>query len=166
MAKSNALRKQVNLGGRPKKFVGASRPVTVTLPERTLVLLAKLDSDRANAVVKAVDAVTGSVECAAPLVEVVEVENGQGIIIVGPSTFLKQIPFLRLIQVSLGRYLLVIPTGTSIDSLELALLELLQDVDIENDKYEHTLLSELSCCLAHQRRKKSVSKAELLLIDL
>ena len=44
--------------GRPAKFAEPSRPVTVTLPERILDLLAAVDSDRAQAIVKAVEAIS------------------------------------------------------------------------------------------------------------
>ena len=37
-------------GGRPAKFAEPSRPVTVTLPERVLQLLAAVDADRAKAI--------------------------------------------------------------------------------------------------------------------
>jgi hypothetical protein len=38
--------------GRRPKFRGPRRPVTVTLPERTLATLAAIDADRARAIVK------------------------------------------------------------------------------------------------------------------
>ena len=44
--------------GRPAKFAEPSRPVTVTLPERILDLLAAVDSDRAQAIVKTVEAIS------------------------------------------------------------------------------------------------------------
>ena len=46
-----------NRTGRPAKFAEPSRPVTVTLPERILDLLAAVDSDRAQAIVKTVEAI-------------------------------------------------------------------------------------------------------------
>ncbi len=48
-------------GGRPAKFDEPRRPVTVTLPVRILTQLAEIDADRARAIVKAVEAVLGSV---------------------------------------------------------------------------------------------------------
>ena len=45
-----------NRGGRPAKFAEPSRPITVTLPERVLNLLAAVDPDRAKAITRLVDA--------------------------------------------------------------------------------------------------------------
>jgi hypothetical protein len=42
--------------GRPPKFRESRRPVTVTLPETTLARLAAINTDRAQAIVKAVGA--------------------------------------------------------------------------------------------------------------
>jgi len=47
----------MRLRGRPRKFQEASRPVTVTLPQRTLELLSTFDEDRGRAIVKVTDAV-------------------------------------------------------------------------------------------------------------
>jgi hypothetical protein len=157
----------VNPGGRPRKFSESSRPVTLTLPERTLSQLESLDSDRARAIVKATDAAlrSGPGKESDAKVEVVKVDGQKGIILVGPSRYLKKIPFLNLIEIAPTRFLLVIPTGTSIESLEVAVMELVQEIP-EQDQYELSLLKELSRCLAHQRRNKNVSKAELLLVDV
>ena len=55
-------------GGRPPKFDEPRRPVTVTLPKRTLSALAALDADRARAIVKLVDAALSSKKNGAKLV--------------------------------------------------------------------------------------------------
>src|SRR5262245_21906986 len=95
--------------GRPPKFSESRRPVTVTLPESTLARLTAINPDRARAIVKAVGtavAVSGKHQ---KQVEVVEVSPGVGIILVGPSRYLKRIKWLRLVEVAPMRYLLTIP---------------------------------------------------------
>ena len=109
--------------GRPPKFLEARRPVTVTLPERTLRQLEAVDSDRAKSIVKVTDAVTRGAGGNTPQVETVEVAKGQALIVIGPSRGLRAIPWLRLVEIAPARYLLALPPGTSVDSLEVAVLD-------------------------------------------
>jgi len=157
--------KPTNLGGRPRKFSESSRPVTVTLPDRVLSLLQSVHEDRALAIAKATDWVTRSRENSAPAVELVEVEKGRAVIIVGPSRALQQLSWLRLVEIAPTRFLLVIPTGTPIETLEVSLMDL-YDSTPKEDEYERRILGELKRCLTAQRRGKKVSKAELLLVDV
>lgn len=153
-----------NRGGRPRKFNESSRPITVTLPERTLRLLASVDGDRALAITKATDWVTRSKEKNVPTVEIVEVEKGQGIILVGPSKCLQRLAWLTLVEIAPARFLLVIPSGTAVERLEVAVMDMLDNL-AKNDEYERKLLTELRGCLSRQRRGNKVSKAEMLLFD-
>ena len=151
-------------GGRPPKFREPRRAVTLTLPERTLKQLAAVDRDRARAIVKVTDATVDDNLPADKLVEVVEVEPGMGVILVGPSACLRRIPWLKLVEVAPARHLLVIPTGMPIDSLEVAIMDLLDDL-LPDDHRERTILKELELKIRQLRRGKKVSKAELLFID-
>lgn len=151
--------------GRPPKFQEPGRPVTMVLPETTLARLAMIDSDRARAVVKAT-------EVAIPLkpntdtgVEIVDVVPGLGIIVIGPSTHLRTIPWLQLVEVAPARFLITIPLGTSIDSLEIVLVELLESRQMQ-DPREQLLVQRLRDIFRTLRHKGGgLSKAELLLID-
>src|SRR5215467_421991 len=150
--------------GRPPKFSESRRPVTVTLPESILARLAAINPDRAQAIVKAVGT-------AAPLdakhqkpVELVEVAPGVGIILVGPSQYLKRIKWLRLVEIVPMRYLLTIPSGTAVDSLELAIIDLLEKVK-SLDEWERSLLEQLRDLMRTLRGEDKVYKAELLFID-
>lgn len=151
-------------GGRPPKFLEPRRAITVTLPERTLRQLAAVDRDRARAIVKVTDAVVRKDLPPNKLVEVVEIEPGTGVILVGPSSYLRQIPWLKLVEVAPARYLLVIPTGTPIDSLEIAVMDILDELPPMEER-ERAILEELELRIRHLRRGKKVSKAELLFID-
>jgi hypothetical protein len=150
--------------GRPPKFRGARRPVTVTLPEETLARLASIDADRARAIVKAADAAIALSEGEHKPVELVEVAPGLSIVIVGASRVLRTIGWLRMIEIAPLRFLLSIPSGTSIDSLELTLIELLESVD-EVDDRELWLLKELRDLMRKLRRGGDFRKAEILFVD-
>ena len=152
--------------GRPPKFREARRPVTITLPERTLRLLAAVDRDRARAVVRVTDAAVPSTDAAdSRLVEVVEILPGIGIILVGASRHLRQIPWLRLVELAPGRLLLSIPSGTPIESLEIAVHDLLEGVPSAESR-ERAILEGLHALIRRLRRGQSLSKAEMLFVDM
>jgi hypothetical protein len=154
--------KKSQRGGRPSKFAEASRPVTVTLPESILKILAAVDPDRARAIVKVTEAAVG--EPQQELVEVVKVGPGIGIILVGPSLYLKQIPWLRQVEVAPSHFLLSVPSGTAVDSIELALHDLLELLPPDETR-ERSLLEELQHLFRDIRLRKTVSKWEMLFID-
>lgn len=150
--------------GRPPKFRGPRRPVTVTLPESTLARLSSIDLDRARAIVKVTDAVIPAEARQQSLVDLVEVSPGLAVILVGPSPRLRKIEWLRLVEVAPLRFLLSIPTGTSIDSLELAVLDLLEDPTLDDDS-ERSLLIQLKDLIGGLRRRGQLSKGEMLFVD-
>jgi hypothetical protein len=149
--------------GRPPKFEEPRRPITVTLPERTLKQLELIHTDRARAIVKVTNAALGFKGEKRPLVDVVEAYPGQALIIVGPSKRLSEIDFLRLVEIAPSRFLLVLTHGTAIDSLELAVGDLIEHLAPE-DGYERELLTELHRVMRHRRRQQDVTKAEIMLI--
>jgi hypothetical protein len=150
--------------GRPPKFSESRRPVTVTLPESTLTRLAAINPDRAQAIVKAVGTAVPLDAKSQKQVEVVEVAPGVGIILVGPSRYLKRIKWLRLVEVAPMRYLLTIPSGTAVDSLELALVDMLENVK-SLDEWERSILEQLRDLMRTSRVGENLYKAELLFID-
>jgi hypothetical protein len=153
-----------NSGGRPPKFGEKRRPVTMTLPIRILEDLAKIDPDRAKAVVKATEAVFGGVTVGLKPVDLVEVAPGESLIVIGPCRPLKQISWLKLIEIVPTRFLLTIPPGTPIEALEVALRDLLHHPDLGPDTLESTVLGELIDLIGHHRRQMRLSKAEVLII--
>jgi hypothetical protein len=150
-------------GGRPPKFDEPRRPVTVTLPKRTLSALAAFDPDRARAIVKLVDAALSSKKNGAKLVEVVEVAQGAAVILVAPSRCLRRIPWLKLAEVTPGRHLLTILPGTAIESLEVALLDILEGLAPDED-YERKILEELRQLIGASRREQTIRKFEMLYV--
>ena len=153
-----------NAGGRPPKFAEARRPITVTLPERILRKLQSVNRDRSRAIVKCAEAVTGEGEHPLKPVELVEVAPGKALIVVGPSRSLAQIEWLRLVEIAPARYLLVLPSGTPVEVLEVAISDLLENLG--QDGGERVLLAGLQDILTLQRRGRTITKAELVFVDV
>ena len=137
----------------------------MTLPDRVLKELESVSRDRAEAIVKCVDAVKGAGRHALKAVELVEVIPGKALIVVGPSRLLKQIQWLRLVEIAPARYLLVLPSGTPVEMLEVEIQDVVDNLE-PGAESERQLLSELRTLLAHQRHRKTISKAELVFIDI
>lgn len=150
--------------GRPPKFDEPRRPITVTLPVRTLEQLEAIDPDRAQAIVKLAGREAKRRNTRPPAVDVVEVAPGCGIILVGPMRSLEQIRVLRLVEVAPDRYLLTIPSGTAVESVEIALLDMMEGLSPEQAS-EKAALEQLRGILGRQRRNETISKREMLLID-
>jgi hypothetical protein len=149
--------------GRPPKFPEHRRPITVTLPESTLAQLEAIDTDRARAIVKATRAAIESGSSQRKPVELVEVAPGLNLIVVGPSQYLRKIKWLHLIEIAPLRFLLTMPSGTAIDSVELAIIDLLQLVNT-SEIWERSLLEGLRGLMRDLRNAETVSTAELLFV--
>jgi hypothetical protein len=156
-------RKQKDPRGRPPKFLEPSRPVTVTLPDRTLDLLPGIHQDRALALAKAVDLACKNVDAYAP-VEIVTASKGLGIILVRACKALALVPSLTLVEVTHGRFLLALPPGSSADTLEVELLDVMDDL-VEDDP-DRPLLEELRKKIAGLRRSRRVQRAEILFVEM
>ncbi|MCX6561111.1 MAG: hypothetical protein NTZ26_11450 [Candidatus Aminicenantes bacterium] len=139
--------------------------MTMTLPDRILTQLAGIDPDRTRAVVKATEAVAGTGRGRFQPVELIEMAPGKSLIVVGPNTVLKKIPWLKMIEIAKARHLLMVPSGTPIEALEVALGDLLHDpAAVESDR-DNAVLHELVNIISQKRRTKRLSKAEILIID-
>ncbi|MFO1523904.1 MAG: hypothetical protein U1G05_18115 [Kiritimatiellia bacterium] len=150
-------------GGRPRKFDGPSHRITVTLPKRTLQDLETISTDRAQAIVKATEATMGGRPGAAKAVDVVEMIPGHGLIVVGPSAALAKIPWLSMVEIAPARYLLVVPSGTAVEVLEVAISDAVEHLPAA-EKREKTMLENLKKLISGVRRSSSVTKAELLIV--
>ena len=150
--------------GRPEKYAEASRPVTMTLPERILDDLALLDKDRSKAIVRCVEAALQQANDEKKPVELIPVTPEKALIVVGPSSSLRQIDWLHLIEIAPFRYLLLLPTGTAVETLEVTIQDMLMRTP--EDSSEYKLLKDLRDVLSDQRRGRAISKAELILIGI
>ncbi len=138
----------------------------MTLPERILDQLAEIDPDRTRAVVKVTEAVLGIGQKQLKPVELVEMYPGKYLIVVGPSKALREIYWIKLIEIAPTRYLVTIPSGTPIEALEAALRDQFNNTKVLKDKREKTILNELLDLIGHHRRSQHLSKSEILLIDI
>jgi hypothetical protein len=154
-----------NPGGRPPKFKEPRRPVTMTLPVRILEQLALIDPDRTLAVVKATEAVMGSGGKPSKPVELVQMASGRSLIVVSSSLALRQISWLRLIEIAPARFLMTVPSGTPIEALEVALRDLVNDPKQPKNLRETQVLEDLLQLIGQHRRSMRLSKAELLIIS-
>lgn len=152
-------------GGRRPKFAEPRRPVTVTLPERTLRRLEEVDRDRARAIVRLADHRCTQRKTSSAEVEVVEIAPGNGIILVGSMHSLCRIGLLQLVEVAPGRFLLTIPSGTAIESLEMEILDVMENLPASEES-ERPGLERLRNIINRQRKQLTVSKREFLLIGI
>lgn len=156
-------RKKVRGAGRPPKFQEERRPVTMTLPVRILDFLKSIDPDRARAIAKLSDTAAAGLGNRQP-VEIVEVAPHRGLIVVADSKLLRGIEGVRLIEIAPARYLITLDGSLSVESLEVQLQDMIEEGN--GGKEEITLLTELFEQLRHQRRRRAVSKEELLVINI
>ncbi|MEI6632349.1 MAG: hypothetical protein WCP22_00865 [Chlamydiota bacterium] len=139
------------------------RPVTVTLPVRVLDILRTVDPDRARAIAKLADEAGRGMSEKKP-VEIVEVAPNRGLIVVSDSAALRSIEGLRLIEIAPARFLITVKANLSVESLEVQIHDLIEEE--RGGPEESALLQELLRQIRHQRRSKSVSKEELLIVSV
>lgn len=140
------------------------RIITIALPEKTVSLLETIDEDLARAIVKLTDTRVQRTLLKGSSYEIVEVAPGKSVIIVGSDTYLSKIPWLKLVEIVPGRNLIAIPSGTSIESLEVTILDLIENVS-PDDRGERVLLEELCKYIGRLRRHRKMSKVEILVVD-
>ena len=157
------MEKQVH-SGRPPKFNEESRPITVTLPRRILRELEHIDPDRAKAIVKCVEQTTGYTYPEGKAVDVVQLTKTIGLIVVPPCRSLKSIPWLQLIEITPSRFLLALPSGTTIEFLEITLVDLIENLPKEH-LAEKAVLMDLRQKLSRHRRKERLTKGEIVFIN-
>lgn len=150
--------------GRPPKFAEPRRPITVTLPERTLSQLESIDPDRALAIVRATEAFAGLGRPALKDVELIEISPGKAMIFVGPIPSLRRIPWLQTLETAPGRNMLIIRSGTAVDSLEVEIFDLLEKGPAMGAD-ERSMLEALRGMLGNLRRSQRISKAEIIVFD-
>lgn len=152
------------MAGRPPKYGEASRPVTVTLPQSVIKALHEIDEDRGKAIVKLTQSFISEKEKREP-VEMVEMVAQTGILIVGPSASLRKIPFLHMVEVATGRYLLALDPGNSLNKFELALHDALDEVP-EDGASERELITQLLANIKRLRKSDRISTAEILFVSM
>ena len=159
--KVNAARASV--GGRPRKFQEPSKVITVTLPVRTLRQLEAVNPDRAQAIVKVTDAAARNADTPSQQVDIVKVLPDKAVILIGASPHLEQIPWLQLVEISPTRHLLTMPPGTPVEQLEVALMDILDNLTCDN--WERWMLVDLREKITWLRRDRKMRRAEIIFIE-
>lgn len=88
-----------------------------------------------------------------------------GLIVIGLSCALRQISFLHLIEVAPARYLLALDPGHNFESLEIALIDILDDVP-GREKRERKLIAQLLQQIKRLRKTERMRMAEILFVRL
>ena len=150
-------------GGRPSKFAEPGVPVTMRLPASTLERLALIDSDRARAVVRSVDAVLGRDSADRAPVRELLLSGGDALVVVPDSPLLRSVPWLRLVEISPGRNLISLRHRTSIERLELTLVDLL-DAHPDASEADRRMVALLLERIRAPRRNHALEVEEILLV--
>lgn len=138
--------------------------VTIALPEKTVRLLETYDQDLTQAIVKLTDRAASKAFPTGSSFEIVKIAPHKSVFIVGSDTHLSKIRWLNLVEIAPGRNLIAIPSGTSLELLEVAVLEVIEN--LHSDEYmEKTLLKEFRKYVGRLRRYKKMSTVEILLVD-
>ncbi|MDD2466562.1 MAG: hypothetical protein PHI97_21400 [Desulfobulbus sp.] len=158
-------KKKIRTGsGRPPKFQEPSTSITLTLPQRILRNLEDIDRDRAKAIVKCVETVLSLGADGDKKVELINISDEAAVLAIGPCLSLKKIPWVHLVEITPSRYLLTVPTGTPMASLEVALLDLIETLPEERSSDRETLL-EIRLQLSLHRRQEQVNTREVFLLN-
>ena len=140
------------------------RVVTIALPEKTLSVLGTYDQDLTQAIVKVTDRAIQKPFPKGSAFDIVKVAPHKSVFIVGSDTLLSKISWIKLVEIAPGLNLITIPSGTSLESLEVAILELIENIP-SDESTERTLLEEFCKYVGRLRRYNKMSVAEILVVD-
>lgn len=138
--------------------------VTLSLPRRTIEALQSCDRDLAQAVVRVTYQALGRAAPEGSTFEIVKVAPHASVLVVGARTKLGQIPWVRLVEIAPGRNLIAIPTGTPLEALEAAAVDLIEKTPAD-ESAERALLWAFHGFVGRLRRREQVSLAEILIVD-
>ena len=141
------------------------RVVTIALPEKTLTVLEADDQDLAQAIVKMTDRAIQRSFPKGSSYEVIKVAPRKAVFIVGSNTRLAKIQWLNLVEIVPGRHLITIPSGTSLESVEIAILELIENTP-SDELMEQALLKEFCKYVGRLRRNNKMSTVEIMIVDI
>ena len=138
--------------GRPRKFSGPSRAVTLTLPEHVLQLLAGIDADVSRAVV-ALAQTEGATQAhaAAELTAF----GRHAVIVLRPSRTLERRTGIVFVPLADGRALISFDQATTISELELRLQDLVEDPELASA--DRQLVAAVVTLLRDARRSSTVT---------
>ena len=162
----NTKNRHASKGGRPAKFAEPSSRVTVTLPVRTLGLLAAISDDRAKAIARAVDAAAGLESCLAAETSILRLPFGpnESILAVPDNSLLRAISWISLVEIMPGRFLIVISGDETPEKFEVALGDILETPPHDATQAEIETVLALLKEIREPRRRQSLSLKSLLVV--
>ena len=112
--------------GRPRKFSGPSRPITLTLPVATIEALAAVDADLSRAIVRLAQTAVSRRHAAAELATF----GRRAVIVVNASRALERRIGIDLVPLPDGRALISFEDATTPDAVELRIEDALEDAEL------------------------------------
>ena len=153
--------------GRPRKFERPSRVITLTLPEDTIDRLSQINTDRAKAIVQAVEIATPPESETRPAVELIEVASKVGMLSVPYCGYLHGIPGLKFISIAPNRFLMALSVGSTLSSVEISVSDELEKLADDDDKMrERQILKQLLTHLRTLRRSDRVNLFKVILVEM
>ena len=147
--------------GRPRKFAGPSRAITLTLPESTISTLSALDADLSRAIVRLAEKPSSKrAHKAAELVTF----GRHAVIMVRATPTLKQRTGVDLVPLPDGRALISFEQPTTIEGLELTIADALDDPRL--DRGDRAVFQAIGDILRTARRSHDVAMLQKSIIVL
>lgn len=147
--------------GRPRKFAGPSRAVTLTLPESTISTLSAVDADLGRAIVRLTQKQSPRrMHKAAELATF----GRHAVIVVRPTPTLKQRTGVDLVPLPDGRALISFDRPTTIEGLELTIADALEDPRL--DRADRAVFEGIGDILRSARRSRDVAMLQKSIIVL
>ena len=147
--------------GRPRKFAGPSRAVTLTLPEATISTLSAIDADLGRAIVRLTQ--EQSPKRAHKAAELATYGR-HAVIVVRPTPTLKQRTGVDLVPLPDGRALISFDRPTTIEGLELTIADALDDARL--DRADRAVFEAIGDILRTARRSSDVAMQQRSIIVL
>jgi hypothetical protein len=147
----NAIARLAPRRGRPRKFVGPSRPVTLTLPDQVIDALSAIDGDLSRAIVRLAQPVLAARPH--PPAELVTFGR-HSLIAVQPSRTLEQRTGVSLLHLPDGRALISFDRSMTIPGLELLIADALEDRTLP--KRDRAVFAAIADILRTSRRSDTV----------
>jgi len=155
---------EMHLDNLSPKSDDPKRVITLALTEKILHMLETFDQDINQAITKVINIASQRTIPKGSSFEVIKVAPHKSIFIVGSGTLLSRIHWVKLVEVAPGRNLITIPSGTSIEALEIAILELIESIP-SDETVNQTLLKEFHKYVGRLRRYNKMSRAEIMMVD-
>lgn len=149
--------------GRPPKYGGPARALTVTLPEDVLARLGAVDPDLGQAIVTVVRRRNGPAR-RTPRAAEISSYGSHAVIVVTPVKALKRIGGVQLVPIGNGRALISLAHAHSIPQLELDIRDLIERGEVAGPERE--ALEEITGILREARASRGIRLEERSIIVL